>query len=270
VSGGPGLAASPGPRWDGRPRQEGRVALVTGAAGEIGGAVARRLAAEGATVAVSDRLPGPAIDRLAAEIAGASVPADVTVRSQVVAMVAEIEAAIGPVTTLVCNQAILSMGPFAETDPAEWWDVIDVNLTGSYHLIQAVLPSMRRAGGGRIVLVSSYWGLCGWPDASAYAASKAGLVALAKTLGRELAPEGIGVNAIAPGVIDTPQLEVDARHAGIDRAGMRDRYARAIPAGRVGHPDEVAAAVAFLADRRLGAMIGQVLSINGGELRGRA
>jgi NAD(P)-dependent dehydrogenase (short-subunit alcohol dehydrogenase family) len=270
VTVGPTVAFSAAASNDEARRQEGRVGLVTGAAGEIGAAIARRLAAEGATVAVNDRAPGPALADLAAEIGGVSARADVSVRSQVTKMVAEIDSTIGPVTTLVCNHAVMAMEPFVDADPVSWWDVVEVNLTGSYHLIQAVLPGMRRAGGGRIVLVSSYWGLCGWLDASAYAASKAGLVALAKTLGRELAPEGIGVNAIAPGVIDTAQLEVDARHAGVDRAGMRARYAEGIPIGRVGHPDEVAAAVAFLADHRLGALVGQVLSINGGELRGRA
>jgi NAD(P)-dependent dehydrogenase (short-subunit alcohol dehydrogenase family) len=117
--------------------------------------------------------------------------------------------------------------------------------------------------------VSSYWGVIGWPNATAYAASKAGLVALIKTLGRELAPEGIIVNGIAPGVTSTPQLEVDAGAAGVSVSEIEAVYAENIPAGRVAQPDEIAAGVAFLADRRMGAMVGTILQVNGGEVRGR-
>jgi NAD(P)-dependent dehydrogenase (short-subunit alcohol dehydrogenase family) len=129
---------------------------------------------------------------------------------------------------------------------------------------------MRALGAGRIVIVSSYWGVIGWPNATAYAASKAGLVALIKTLGRELAPEGIIVNGIAPGVTSTPQLEIDARAAGVSVSEIEAVYAQNIPAGRVAQADEIAAGVAFLADRRMGAMVGTILQVNGGEVRGRA
>ena len=151
----------------------------------------------------------------------------------------------------------------------DWWKIIDTNLTGTFHLVQEVLPSMRALGAGRIVIVSSYWGVIGWPNATAYAASKAGLVALVKTLGRELAPEGIIFNGIAPGVTSTPQLEVDAKAAGRSVADLETLYAEGIPLGRVAQPDEIAAGVAFLADRRMGAMVGTILQINGGEVRGR-
>ena len=130
---------------------------------------------------------------------------------------------------------------------------------------------MRRRGGGRIVVVSSEWGVTGWPGATAYAASKAGLISLTKTLGRELAPEGIIVNALAPGVTDTPQLEVDARDAGVELGEhARQRYAEDIPLGRIGTAEEMAEVVALLADFRLSAMVGQVVQANGGSTRGRA
>src|SRR4029079_17638050 len=103
------------------------------------------------------------------------------------------------------------------------------NLGGTFFLVQAVLPHMRRRWEGRIVVISSEWGVTGWPEATAYAASKAGLISLVKTLGRELAPEGIIVNAVAPGVTDTPQLEVDADAAGITLADVHARYAESIP-----------------------------------------
>jgi NAD(P)-dependent dehydrogenase (short-subunit alcohol dehydrogenase family) len=120
------------------------------------------------------------------------------------------------------------------------------------------------------VIIASEWGVIGWPDATAYAASKAGLVSLTKTLGRELAPEGIVVNAIAPGVIDTPQLLVDADAAGVSLSEMHETYAQSIPLGRIGAAEEVAAAVALLADHRLGSMVGQVVQVNGGSTRARA
>jgi NAD(P)-dependent dehydrogenase (short-subunit alcohol dehydrogenase family) len=110
----------------------------------------------------------------------------------------------------------------------------------------------------------------GWPDATAYAASKAGIVALAKTLGRELAPKGVIVNAVAPGVIDSPQLEVDARAAGTTRDQIVKEYAEGIPMRRVGRPDEIAATVSLLADPRMAALVGQVVQVNGGSTRTRA
>jgi NAD(P)-dependent dehydrogenase (short-subunit alcohol dehydrogenase family) len=130
---------------------------------------------------------------------------------------------------------------------------------------------MREQGtGGRIVVIVSEWGVIGWPDATAYAASKSGLISLVKCLGRELAPEGILVNAIAPGVIDTPQLNVDAVSAGVSLAEMHAIYAADIPLGRIGHPEEIAEAAVFLAQPDLKAMAGQVVQVNGGSTRTRA
>jgi NAD(P)-dependent dehydrogenase (short-subunit alcohol dehydrogenase family) len=241
-------------------------ALVTGAAQGIGRAIAVRLAAGGARVAVNDREPSAALDELAASLSGIAVPADVSSRPQIEEMVAR----TGPVDTLVCNAAYMTMSPFLDHPAPDWWKVVDTNLTGTFHLVQAVLPGMRARGGGRVVIVTSYWGVTGWPNATAYAASKAGLIALTKTLGRELAPEGVIVNAVAPGVIATPQLEVDARDAGVTLDEVRRRYAGHVPLGRIGQPEEIADAVAFLASREVGAMVGQVLQVNGGEIRCRA
>ena len=252
------------------PDLDGRVVLITGAAQGMGAEHARRLAASGATIAVNDREPSTALSALAAELSGIAVPGDVSDPEQVRTLVQQIERELGAVDILVANHAFMTMGPFLEADPEEWWKVVDTNLGGTFHLIQAVLPGMRRRGAGRIVVISSEWGVTGWPEATAYSASKAGLISLVKTLGRELAPEGIIVNAVAPGVTDTPQLEVDARSAGISLAEMQAIYAADIPLGRIGAAREIAAAVALLCDFRLSAIIGQVVQVNGGSTRGRA
>jgi len=248
----------------------GRVALVTGAGQGMGAAHARRLAREGALVAVNDRHDSPALRALADELGGVCAPGDVSDPGQVRALVTGVARQVGDVDVLVANHAYMTMAPFLEHDLDDWWAVLDTNLGGTFHLVQAVLPGMRRRGGGRIVVVSSEWGVTGWPGATAYAASKAGLISLTKTLGRELAPEGIIVNALAPGVTDTPQLEVDARDAGVDLAAMHQRYADDIPLGRIARAEEMADVVALLADFRLSAMVGQVVQANGGSTRGRA
>jgi NAD(P)-dependent dehydrogenase (short-subunit alcohol dehydrogenase family) len=242
--------------------------LVTGAARGIGAATARRLAAEGALVAVNDIDDSADLRRVVKETAGLPAVGDVADPAQVRALVAAVEREAGPVEALVSNAAFMAMGRFDEQDATTWWRHLDVNLTGTFHLVREVLPGMHRLGRGRIVIVSSEWGVTGWPNATGYAASKAGLISLTKTLARELAPEGILVNAIAPGVTDTPQLEVDARDAGVAVEEIRARYAAETPAGRIGRPEEVAATVAFLVSDRAGAFVGQILQPNGGTTRG--
>jgi NAD(P)-dependent dehydrogenase (short-subunit alcohol dehydrogenase family) len=248
----------------------GRVALVTGAGQGMGAAHARRLAREGVVLAVNDRQDSPALQALADELGGVCAPGDVSNPDQVRALVSDVARRVGDIDVLVANHAYMTMAPFLEHDLEDWWAVLDTNLGGTFHLVQAVLPGMRRRGGGRIVVVSSEWGVTGWPGATAYAASKAGLISLTKTLGRELAPEGIIVNALAPGVTDTPQLEVDARDAGVDLSAMHQRYAQDIPLGRIARAEEMADVVALLADFRLSAMVGQVVQANGGSTRARA
>lgn len=257
------MAARHGPLTD-------RVALVTGAAQGIGRAIAERLAREGATVAVNGLRHDARVDEVVSVTGGLPAPADVSDPTAAREMVDLVERRIGTVDVLVVNHAYMTMAPLVEHDLEDWWRVVDTNLGGAFHLVQAVLPGMLRAGSGRIVLVSSEWGVTGWPEATAYAASKAGLIALAKTLGRELAPQGIIVNAVAPGVIDTPQLEVDAKAAGTTRDQIVKEYAETIPMGRVGRPEEIASAVALLADPRMSAFVGQVLQVNGGSTRTRA
>ena len=251
-------------------RFENKLALVSGAGQGLGHAIARRLAAEGARVAVNDREASPRVDAVVAETGGVAAIADVSDPDAVARMVADVEATLGGIDVLVANHAYMSMAPFIDHDPDDWWRNVDVNLSGTFFLIRAALPAMRRRGGGRIVIIASEFGVVGWANATAYAASKTGLISLTKTLGRELAPEGIGVNAIAPGIMDTPQLDVDAADAGVSPEEIRRRYAGEIPIGRIGRPEEIAALVAFLACDASGAFVGQITQPNGGATRNLA
>jgi NAD(P)-dependent dehydrogenase (short-subunit alcohol dehydrogenase family) len=249
---------------------EGLVALVTGAAQGVGHATALRLAAEGYRVAVNDIADDGRLSDLAGRIGGIAVPSDIADPAAAPAMIAAIDSQIGPVQVLVANAAAMAMSPFLEADPELWWRQIDVNLSGHFRLIQAVIPAMRAARHGRIIIIASGWGVIGHPNATAYAASKAGLIALAKGLGRELGPGGILTNAIAPAFIDTEQLRVDADDAGISLDEMRQQYRDLIPIRQLASPQDIAAAVAFLAGPAASAVIGQVLQPNGGVTRTRA
>jgi 2-hydroxycyclohexanecarboxyl-CoA dehydrogenase len=221
-------------------------------------------------VVVNDREPSEALDEVARICGGVTAVADVSDPAAVEKMVAGVENDAGSIGLLVANAAYMFMRPFLEHDEADWWRQVETNLSGTFYLVRSVLPGMRRLGGGRIVIVSSEWGVIGWPNATAYAASKAGLISFGKTLARELAPENIITNMISPGIVDTPQLEVDAEDAGVSREEIKSRYAAGIPVGRVGRPEDIASTVAFLARTGSAALVGQVVQPNGGTTRGGA
>jgi 2-hydroxycyclohexanecarboxyl-CoA dehydrogenase len=248
----------------------GPVALVTGAAQGLGHATALRLAAEGFQVAVNDIADDGRLTALAERIGGLAVPADISDPPSATRIVRQAADGLGPVQVLVANAAAMAMSPFLAQKPDDWWRQIDVNLSGHFRIIQAVVPGMRELGGGRIVIISSGWGVIGHPNATAYAASKAGLIALAKGLARELGPQGILTNAIAPSYIDTEQLRVDAGDLGISLDEMRQQYREQIPIHQLATPEQIAATVAFLAGPGSTAVIGQVLQPNGGVTRTRA
>jgi NAD(P)-dependent dehydrogenase (short-subunit alcohol dehydrogenase family) len=182
-------------------------------------------------------------------------------------MIKEVGAQIGPVEILVANAARMTMSPFLEQNANEWWEQINVNLTGHISCIHAVLPGMRRIGAGRIILISSFFGVLGWKNASGYSASKSGISALGESLAAELKSENICVSIIAPGIIDTPQLQVDADDLNVSREEVKAIYAQDIPLGRVAAAEEVAATVAFLAAEGGPIYNGRTLHINGGNCR---
>jgi 2-hydroxycyclohexanecarboxyl-CoA dehydrogenase len=237
-------------------------ALVTGAGQGMGAAIAARLAADGHAVAVNDIVEENA-QETAARIGGYAYPFDVADPDACAAAVAE----IGAVDILVANHAYMTMRPFEQTSAGEWARTIDVNLLGTATLLELVAPGMVERGFGRVVVIASEWGVIGWPNATPYAASKGGLIGLVKSAARALGPRGVAVNAIAPGITDTPQLQVDADDAGISLPEMIDRYAEDVPLGRVGRPEDIAAVVAFLCSDAAIALVGQVLQPNGGTTR---
>jgi NAD(P)-dependent dehydrogenase (short-subunit alcohol dehydrogenase family) len=246
---------------------DGVVCLVTGAAQGIGKGIVTRMAGEGARVAVNARLDDDRLKRVVREIGGLPAAADIADPTAIERMVTQVEQSLGPIEVLVCNAARMTMKPFLDQAADEWWEQVHINLTGHMNVISAVLPGMRRLGRGRIVLISSLWGPTGWENASGYAATKSALISLGRALGRELAPEKIYVTVVAPGVVDTPQLQVDADDAGVSLKEMHAIYAKNIPAGRIGAPEDIAGTVVFLSTEVARAYAGQLVQPNGGEVR---
>jgi NAD(P)-dependent dehydrogenase (short-subunit alcohol dehydrogenase family) len=230
-----------------------KTALVTGGGSGIGAAVVNRLRADGYNVAIVD---------LNASEAEHSYVADVTDRAQIDAALAEIHAALGPVTILVNAAGKDSFRRFLDLSFEQWQNIVNINLHGVFHTIQAVLPDMIEAGWGRIVNISSSSTHSGVPYMSAYVAAKSGVNGLTKSLALEYGPAGITVNAVPPGFIDTPML----RNAE-SRGYMGDIQATidATPVRRMGKPEDIAAACAFFISEEAGYITGQILGVNGGR-----
>ena len=244
----------------------GRVAVVTGAASGMGLAIARHLAARGDRVGLLD-LQGDAALQAAAELreTGATAiaaQADVTDRSAVDAALAKVRAELGPIHIMVTSAGLDSFEAFADITIESWERILAINLTGTFHCLQAAVPDMVDARWGRIVTISSSSAQSGALRMAHYVASKAGVVGLTKALALELAPHGITVNTIPPGMIDTPMLR--RAEAGGDLGKIEKLASRMVPVGRAGTPEDIAATCGFLCSDEAAYITGQVIGVNGG------
>jgi len=238
----------------------GKTALVTGATGGIGGAIARSLHSAGATVAVSGR-QAEKLEALAAGLGdrGHVVPCDLADREAVARLIPEAIAKLGRLDILVNNAGLTRDNLFMVMKDEQWDEVIAVNLTSTFMLCRTAAREMVRAksGFGRIVNIASISGVFGNPGQGNYAASKAGMIGMTKSLAREVAPRGITANCIAPGFITTPMTEALNEK-------QTQEIAKMIPTQRFGTPDEIAAGVVYLSSEEAAYITGQTLHINGG------
>ena len=239
-----------------------KIALVTGSGRGIGRAIARQLAAEGYDMCVNYRVRRDCADSLVAELTSQghraiAVQADVADRAQVNAMVKTVEDTFGPVSLLVNNAGVAGQCLFQDVTDEMWQRYFGVNVGGSFHTIQAVLPHMLHEHEGCIVNISSMWGLRGASCEVTYSATKAALIGLTRSLAMELAPTHIRVNCVAPGVIKTDMLNALP-------PDVLPQLAEETPLRRLGVPEDIAAAVCYLASEKAGFVTGQILTVDGG------
>ncbi|RMG36487.1 MAG: 3-oxoacyl-ACP reductase FabG [Gammaproteobacteria bacterium] len=238
-----------------------RIALVTGASRGIGRAIALRLGGEGMTVIGTATTEGgaEAISNMLAEagIKGRGMCLDVSDDASVDAVIKEIGAAFGAVTVLVNNAGITRDNLLMRMKPEEWQAVIDTNLSSLYRVCKACLRPMMKAKGGRIINIASVVGVSGNAGQTNYAAAKAGMIGFTKSLAQEIGSRGITVNAVAPGFIDTDMTRELPE-------AQREALLSSIPLGRLGQPEEIAAAVAFLASEGAAYVTGETIHVNGG------
>jgi len=235
----------------------GKTALVTGATGGIGGAIARALHAQGAKVAVSGTRR-EALDALAAEIGGAAVlPCDLANKDSVEALVPDAEKALGQLDILVANAGITKDNLFVALKDEDWDQVLNVNLTSTFRLARAAVKGMMRRRFGRVIGITSVVGVTGNPGQANYTAAKAGMIGMFKSIGKEYAKRGVTANCVAPGFIATPMT---------DKLNDKQREAilQMVPVGRLGAGTDVSAAVVYLASDEAAYVTGQTLHVNGG------
>jgi NAD(P)-dependent dehydrogenase (short-subunit alcohol dehydrogenase family) len=243
-------------------RLDGVIAVVTGGNSGIGEATCRRLAQEGARVAIGYLDNEPRAAELAAELSALgrtciAVYGNVRETPSVAAMIDQVRAALGPVGVLVNNAGIGTASPFGELSEDDWAVMLDTNLTGAFRCIKAALPDMLAAGRGSVVTISSELALTGGAQRAHYVAAKSGLIGLTMSLAREYGPDNVRFNVVAPGPTDTPLL---------GPSGRAPAYVSTLPLGRIGRPEEIAAAVAFMCSPDAAYCTGQVLSPNGGAV----
>jgi 2-hydroxycyclohexanecarboxyl-CoA dehydrogenase len=244
-----------------------KIAIVTGGASGIGLAIAERLARDGAKVAIFDLDAAGAEDQ-AAKIradggAALAVRVDVSDRDQIQGAVDAVHDKFGAVTILVNNAGMEGFQSFLQISPERWDRLLAVNLTGTFHCCQIVLPDMIAAGWGRIVNISSSSTHGGQPFMAHYVASKSGVVGLTKSLALEFGPKGITVNTIPPGFIDTPMTRRNEAKGNL--GNTVEHHAQQTPVRRAGRPEDIAAACAFLVSEEAGYITGQIIGVNGGR-----
>ena len=242
-----------------------RTAVVTGGGSGMGAAICHHLARQGRKVAVLD-VNGDAAERVAKELeadglAALGVPVDVSDRAAVEGALERVRQSLGRIEIMVTSAGIEGFEDFLDISVEDWERMLAVNLTGTFHCLQAAVPDMIEAGWGRIVTISSSSAQSGTRRMSHYVASKGGVIALTKALALDLAPKGITVNTIPPGVIDTPMMRRPIESGAM--ASMDAVLARA-PLGRAGTPDDIAVACAFLCSEEAGYITGQQINVNGG------
>jgi NAD(P)-dependent dehydrogenase (short-subunit alcohol dehydrogenase family) len=251
-------------------RLAGKTALITGGARGIGRAICEAYVAEGARVAVADRLAHEAAETAAAlGPNGMAVTMDVTDLASIAAGVAAVEAAWGGIDVLVNNAGIFNMASIDKVTVEDYRRQYDVNVGGTIFAIQAVVPGMKRRGGGSIINFSSQAGRRGEPNIVIYCSTKAAVISVTQSLALEFAKDNIRVNAIAPGVIDTPMWDVvDAQFAKYEgkAPGQKKReVGEAVPLGRMGRPDDIAGPCVFLASDEARYVTAQTLNVDGGN-----
>ncbi len=236
----------------------GKTALITGASGGIGAAIARALHGQGAVVALSGTRRA-ALEELAAELGERAhvLPADLAQPEEAIRLINEAEAAMGKVDILVNNAGLTKDGLAMRMSDADWDKVMNVDLAAPFRLVRAALKFMLRRKAGRIINIGSIVGSTGNPGQANYAAAKAGLIGMTKALAQEVASRGITVNLVAPGFIETPMTDALSESQRADLAGR-------IPLGRLGAPGDIAATVVYLAAEEAGWVTGATLHVNGG------
>ena len=244
-------------------RLEGKIALVTGGASGIGAATARLLAAEGARVGIGD-VNEDGARAVAGELDGLAHVLDVTDVESVSTAVAAVQNALGPIDVLVNNAGTDLFSFFVKTDPGLWDFVLGVNLRGTLAVTHAVLPGMQERRSGAIVNVASEAGRVGSQGSAVYSAAKAGVIGFTKAIAREAARYRVRVNAVAPGPIETPLLNAAPKVYGELGERLKQGMIDATQLGRSGEPEEVAAAIAFLASEDASYITGQTLGVSGG------
>lgn len=249
---------------------DGRVALVTGAAGGIGAAVTRALAGAGASVAALD-LPGDALDRVAEDPRVRAVPADVTDSAAVDAAVAGVEERMGPIDLLASVAGVLRLGPVLGYDEQDWRTTFAVNVDGVFHVSRAVVGRMVPRGRGSVVTVASNAGVTPRTEMAAYGASKAAVAMFTRSLGLEVARHGIRCNVVAPGSTDTPMLTSmwhDETGPRGTLEGRPEAFRVGIPLARIARPEDVAASVLFLLSDHAAQITLHQLTVDGGASLG--